>query len=190
MSSRRQRGCGGTVSPARDEIVRQELIALLPRLRRFALVLTKSAADADDLVQATCERAIARVESWVWGTALDRWLFKIAHNLHRNQRRDTVNRERLLQEHAADPDLFAAGPTDAELWTVLQEVRRTVLRLPDEQRAVLILVAVEGLAYRDVAEILGVPIGTVTSRLARARDTMRSAFAVPATTASGLETAP
>ena len=65
------------MSPARDEMLRQELIALLPRLHRFALVLTKSAVDADDLVQATCERAISRLDTWIWGTALDRWLFKI-----------------------------------------------------------------------------------------------------------------
>lgn len=163
---------------AQDELVRQELIALLPRLRRFALVLTKSPADADDLVQATCERAIARLESWVWGTALDRWLFKIAHNLHRNQLRDDANRSRLLQEHAVNPRLQPIGTAEVELWAVLQEARRAVMRLPDEQRAVLVLVAVEGLAYRDVADILGVPIGTVTSRLARARTALRSAFLV------------
>ena len=178
------------MTAARDEVVRQEMIALLPRLRRFALVLTRSAADADDLVQATCERAIARLDGWVWGTALDRWLFKIAHNLHRNQLRDDANRSRLLQEHAADPNLFPAGAADAELWTMLHEVRRALLRLPDEQRAVLVLVAIEGLAYRDVAEVLGVPIGTVTSRLARARDAMRSAFATAETKTPGLEAAP
>ena len=169
---------------ARDELVRQELIALLPRLRRFALVLTRSAADADDLVQATCERAIARLDGWAWGTSLDRWLFKIAHNLHRNQRRDDANRSRLLQAHAADLDLFPAEAAEAELRAVLQEVRRAVMRLPDEQRSVLVLVAVEGLAYRDVAEILGVPIGTVTSRLARARESLRAAFVATETRAS------
>ena len=178
------------VSPARDEMLRQELIALLPRLHRFALVLTKSAADADDLVQATCERAISRLDTWIWGTALDRWLFKIAHNLYRNQRRDTANRTRLLREHVADPDLFAGAPADAELWTTLQEVRRAVLLLPDEQREVLLLVAVEGMAYRDAAEILQVPIGTITSRLARARDTVRAAFAPIPNITAGIETAP
>ena len=73
---------------------------------------------------------------------------------------------------------------------MLQEVRRALLRLPEEQRAVLVLVAIEGLAYRDVAEVLGVPIGTVTSRLARAREAMRSAFAAAETKMPGLETAP
>jgi RNA polymerase sigma-70 factor, ECF subfamily len=140
------------------------------------MILTRSPVDADDLVQATLERAIARLDSWVWGTALDRWLFKIAHNLHGNQRRDDANRRRLLQEHAADPHLLPAGAAEAELWALLQEVRRAVMRLPDEQRAVLVLVAVEGLAYRNAADILGVPIGTVTSRLARAREALRSVF--------------
>ena len=172
-------------------MLRQELIALLPRLHRFALVLTKSAVDADDLVQATCERAISRLDTWIWGTALDRWLFKIAHNLHRNQRRDNANRPRLLQRACGRPrSVRRPRPADAELWTALQEVRRAVLRLPDEQREVLMLVAVEGMAYREAAEILEVPIGTVTSRLARARDAVRAAFAPIPNITAGIETAP
>lgn len=178
------------VSSARDEMLRRELIALLPRLHRFALVLTKSPSDADDLVQATCERAILRLDTWIWGTALDRWLFKIAHNLHRNQRRDAANRSRLLLEHAAVPDQSVGAAIDAELWTTLQEVRRMVLLLPEEQREVLLLVAVEGLAYRDVADILQIPIGTVTSRLARARDAIRTAFASAPSVPSGIENVP
>jgi len=165
------------VSPARDELIRQQMVALLPQLRRFALVLTRSAADADDLVQATCERAIARLDSWVNGTALDRWLFKIAHNLHLNQRRDAANRLRLLEERGEELTALPDGAEDAENWTMLQEVRRLVLLLPEEQRGALMLVAVEGLSYREAADILEVPIGTVTSRLARARDALRAVLA-------------
>jgi RNA polymerase sigma-70 factor (ECF subfamily) len=178
------------VSPAQDEMLRRELIALLPRLYRFALVLTKSPADADDLVQATCERAILRLDTWIWGTALDRWLFKIAHNLYRNQRRDAANRSRLLQEHATIPDQSVGGSVDAELWITLQEVRRMVMLLPEEQREVLLLVTVEGLAYRDVADILQIPIGTVTSRLARARDAIRTAFATAPSLPPSVESVP
>jgi RNA polymerase sigma-70 factor (ECF subfamily) len=162
------------------------MIGLLPRLRRFALVLTRSAADADDLVQATCERAIARLDGWADGTALDRWLFKIAHNLHLNQRRDAANRLRLLEEHGLDlalPD----GADDAETWTTLQEVRRAVLELPEEQRGALVLVAVDGLSYREAAEVLNVPVGTVTSRLARAREALRDLFAPAPGAATTLE---
>ncbi len=178
------------MSPAQDEMLCQELIALLPRLHRFALVLTKSHADADDLVQATCERAITHLDTWIWGTALDRWLFKIAHNLYRNQRRDTANRSRLLEEHVAARDFAIGASLDGELWTTVQEVRRMVLSLPDEQREVLVLVTIEGLAYRDVAEILQIPIGTVTSRLARARDAIRAVFAPAPTAVPGVESVP
>jgi RNA polymerase sigma-70 factor (ECF subfamily) len=168
---------GEIVPPARDELIRQQMVALLPRLRRFALTLTRSAADAEDLVQATCERAIARLDTWIDGTALDRWLFKIAHNLHLNQRRDAANRLRLLEAHGEELAALPPGAADAENWTMLQEVRRLVLLLPEEQRSTLMLVAVEGLSYREAADILDVPIGTVTSRLARARDALRAAFA-------------
>lgn len=165
------------MSPAQDEMIRQQMVALLPRLERFALMLTGSAADADDLVQATVERALARLDQWVWGTSLASWLFAIAHNLHRNQRRDVANRLRLLEEHGQGLETMADGAAQAEGWAHLQEVRREVLRLPEEQRAVLVLVALEGLSYREAAELLEVPVGTVTSRLARARDALRAALA-------------
>ena len=94
---------------AGDELVRAQMIAVLPRLHRFALLLTGSRADADDLVQATCERAITRLDGWVRGTSLDRWLFKIAHNLHRNHRRDQANRLRLVTEHGQTQELLDDG---------------------------------------------------------------------------------
>jgi RNA polymerase sigma-70 factor (ECF subfamily) len=158
-------------------MLRREMVALLPRLQRFALMLTGTAADADDLAQATVERAIARLDQWVWGTSLQSWVFAIAHNLHRNQRRDTANRLRLLEEHGQSVDSMADGAAQAEAWTALQEVRRRVLQLPEEQRTVLLLVAVEGLSYREAADLLEVPIGTVTSRLARAREGLRAMLA-------------
>ena len=109
------------------------------------MVLTGSRADADDLVQATCERAITRLDGWVRGTALDRWLFKIAHNLHRNQRRDQANRLRLASEHGQTLEFLEDGARRAETWTELQEVRVKLQALPGEQRTVLTLVAIEGL---------------------------------------------
>ena len=92
-----------------EEAVRGQIVALLPRLRRFALVLTRSRADADDLVQATCERAIGRLDLWTRGTTFDRWLLKIAHNLHRNQRRDQANRLRLVQQHGETQEWASDG---------------------------------------------------------------------------------
>ena len=162
---------------AGDELVRAQMIAVLPRLHRFALLLTGSRADADDLVQATCERAITRLDGWVRGTSLDRWLFKIAHNLHRNHRRDQANRLRLVTEHGQTQEFLDDGARRAEAWTELQEVRVKVQALPEEQRIVLTLVAIEGFSYQEVADLLEVPVGTVTSRLARARDALRAAFA-------------
>lgn len=178
---------GGTVSAARDEVIQQQMAALLPRLRRFALMLTGSSADADDLTQATVERAIVRLDQWAWGTSLQSWVFAIAHNLHRNQRRDAANRLRLLEEHGLGLDVAIDGAAQAEARTALHEVRRLVLRLPEEQRTVLHLVAVEGLSYREAAELLGVPVGTVTSRLARAREGLRMGLAGPAGAAASLE---
>jgi RNA polymerase sigma-70 factor (ECF subfamily) len=160
-----------------DEEILAEMVTLLPRLRRFALLLTGSAADADDLIQATCERAITRLGAWTPGTSLDRWLFKIAHNLHRNQRRDSANRLRLVQEHGATQEFLEDGAGQAEARTELGEIRTRVLALPEEQRTVLTLIAIEGLSYQETASLLEVPIGTVTSRLARAREALRAATA-------------
>jgi RNA polymerase sigma-70 factor, ECF subfamily len=152
------------------------MVALLPRLRRFALMLTGSRADADDLVQATCERAILRRDAWLAGSALDRWLFKIAHNLHRNQRRDHANRLRLVQAHGETQPWATDGAGHAESGAMLREVRERILGLPEEQRAALTLVAIEGLSYQEAADLLEVPIGTVTSRLGRAREALRAAL--------------
>jgi RNA polymerase sigma-70 factor (ECF subfamily) len=159
-----------------------EMTALLPRLRRFALMLTGSAADADDLVQATIERGIGRLDQWVRGTSLKSWLFAVAHNLHKNQRRDAANRLRLLEAHGREVDAVAEGVREraAEAAVMLADVRRLVLDLPADQRAVLSLVAIEGLSYREAADLLDLPVGTVTSRLARAREALRAALAAPA----------
>jgi RNA polymerase sigma-70 factor (ECF subfamily) len=179
----------GTLTPE-DEGVRAQMVALLPRLQRFALMLTGTRADADDLVQATCERAIARLDSWARGTALDRWMFKVAHNLHRNQRRDRVNRLRLVEDHGRTQEFLEDGAGRAEAWTALQEVRRKMLALPEEQRAALVLIAIEGLSYQEAADLLEVPVGTVTSRLARAREALRGALAdAPPVGTRKLETA-
>ncbi len=160
-----------------DDEIRTQMVALLPRLMRFALLLTGSRSDADDLVQATCERAISRLDAWTRGTALDCWMFKIAHNLYRNQRRDQSNRLRLVEQHGATQEFLEDGARRAEARTELQEIRTRVLALPAEQRAVLTLVAIEGFSYQETANLLDVPVGTVTSRLARAREALRAAVA-------------
>ena len=163
-----------------DEALRRDLIAFLPRLRRFALGLTGSRAEGDDLVQATCERAIRYSDRWVPGTRLDAWLFRIARNLFLNDRRDNRRRGPHLpiDEHA-DSHVFD-GERAAVSGIALEAVTAGLQHLPEEQRSALLLIAVEGLGYREAAEVLGVPIGTVTSRLARARITLRTQLDEPA----------
>jgi RNA polymerase sigma-70 factor (ECF subfamily) len=141
------------------------MVALLPRLRRFARSLAASAEAADDLVQAACERALRAIDSWQPGTRLDSWMFRIIRNLWI----DDLRRKRFAGEvlPAAVVGENGRRTTDARL--ELAEVRATIATLPAQQREVLVLVCVEDLSYRETASILGVPIGTVMSRLSRAR---------------------
>jgi RNA polymerase sigma-70 factor (ECF subfamily) len=152
-----------------EDAVLTEMVALLPRLRRFACGLTGSLADADDLVQGACLKALDRIEQWRPGTRLDSWMFRILQNLWIDQLR-----ERRGREVAMDPDDLAGravgdAARENEARIALGEVRREVAKLPPEQRAVLMLVSVDGVSYKEAAEILEIPIGTVMSRLARAR---------------------
>jgi RNA polymerase sigma-70 factor (ECF subfamily) len=146
------------------------MVSLLPRLRRFAYGLTGSLDDGDDLTQAACEKALRSLDQFTPGTRLDSWMYRIAQNLWIDRRRSQqAQREQSVDpadmEHLAIAD--AAREMDRRL--DLADVRRKVTLLPEDQRAVLLLVSVEGFGYRQAAEILEIPIGTVMSRLARAR---------------------
>lgn len=156
-----------------DPRTQQELIALLPRLRRFARGLTGNAAEADDLVQGACERAIRSIDQWAPGTRLDSWMFRITQTTWI----DTVRSRRSYDDAKATiafEDRSEAGPdSEAEDRMTLKEVQRAVARLPEEQRSVLMLVCVEGLSYKEASDAIGVPAGTVMSRLARARKALR-----------------
>lgn len=154
-----------------DKRTKAEMIALLPRLRRFARGLTGSEEEADDLVQAACERAIQRIGQWQPGTRLDSWMFRIMQNLWI----DAIRVGKLRGSHLSlvDPEGQKAPGMDGEQATMnrltLEAVRRGVQRLPPDQRSVLLLVCVEGCSYKETAETLGIPVGTVMSRLSRAR---------------------
>ncbi len=156
-----------------DRIIRSELVALLPTLTRFALALTGSRPDADDLVQETCERAIRHIDRWQIGTRLDSWLFRIAQNLHRNQRRKNANAQRIQAMMNVTQSDFHDGAKSAEHRSMIMTVGQHLLTLPKEQREVVMLVCVEGYSYDETATILNLPIGTVTSRLGRARLNLR-----------------
>lgn len=156
--------------------IAQHIVELLPRLRRFALALTRHQDDADDLVQAAVERALLRLGTWRPDTRLDSWLFKIMQNQWIDQVRA---RRTLAASEVLDTVDHIAGADGRHVTGVRQELQATleaVLRLPEEQRAVVGLVLVEGLAYREAAEILEVPIGTVMSRLSRARTALGEAL--------------
>lgn len=151
--------------------VRDQLRSHLARLWRYGLVLSSRRDVAEDLVQATCLRALEREDQFEPGTRLDRWLFSILHSIWLNE-----VRARQIRQGAGfvDPEasLVFDGAHHIETGLRAAEVVREVQRLPEAQRAVVFLVYVEGLAYREAADVLAVPIGTVMSRLAAARDTL------------------
>jgi RNA polymerase sigma-70 factor (ECF subfamily) len=156
---------------ASKDQLRGQMMVLLPRLRRFALALTARSAEADDLVQDTVERALRNLDRFTPETRMDSWLFRIAQNLW-------IDRLRAAKVRAATVNIDEAanvafdGVRAAEAHTLLSTTLRALGELPHEQREVVALVLIEGIAYREAAQILDVPIGTVTSRLARARATL------------------
>ena len=160
-----------------DAAFDRELVAVLPRLRRFAFGLAGSLDEADDLVQAACERALARRDQYEPGTRLVSWMYRIVQTTWIDQ----VRRQRTV---SVDPALLAEYPGgdavgEAESRLALAEVRQAIAVLSPEHRTVLLLVSVEGLAYREAAEILGLPIGTIMSRLARGRLALGRALEQP-----------
>ena len=159
------------MQPRRDENVERQIVALLPRLRRFAMSLTGNLTDADDLVQDTVERALKNIGRWEPGTRLDSWLYRIAQNRFIDGMRQRRQRK-LVPESETDRELSIDGTRTAEARLMLAQAVKAMQSLPDEQRVVASLVLVEGFGYQETADILNVPIGTVTSRLARAREAL------------------
>lgn len=146
--------------------------ALVPALRRFAWSLTRNADEADDLVQDCLEHALGAWHRRHADGNLRAWLFAILYNVHVSGRRRSARRARLLEQVAQFGEVATpVGGPDASVHCA--EVLDQLDALPEEQRAVLLLVGVEGLAYDEAAEVLGVPIGTVMSRLSRARERLR-----------------
>jgi RNA polymerase sigma-70 factor (ECF subfamily) len=143
----------------------------IPRLRRYARALTRASDRADDLVQDTLVRALTKGHLWQPGTDFRAWLFTIMHNQFVNTvRRDVREAARVDLEQISSTVAATTDPTTS--WQ-LRELDRALALLPDEQREVLLLVGLEGMAYESAAQILGVPIGTVRSRLSRGRETLR-----------------
>ncbi len=149
-----------------------QIVELIPRLRRYARALIGDRAAADDLVQDTLERAWTKLHLYQAGTNLRAWLFTVMHNVHVNRVRGRRPDEQ-LDEEMQEFVISAPAPD----YLVLRDLDRALARLPDEQREVLLLVVLEDMSYEQTAEALGVPIGTVMSRLSRAREKVRNLMA-------------
>ena len=148
-----------------------ELVILLPRLRRFARALTRNPHDADDLVQIALERALARAHQLRPDAALAGWVFGILRHAWIDELRARARTERLFAPEESGQNVGDAGQgAQAEMLSVQDAVGR----LPQEQRAAVALVLVEGLSYKEAAHVMDVPIGTLTSRLARAREALQA----------------
>lgn len=149
--------------------LRRDLTDLIPRLRRFARVLAGNVADADDVVQASLEKAMRNLDQWQPGTRLDRWMFTIARNVWIDECRRVSSRP----GHDDISELYDLAGDDGED-IVLRRSRDRAIRaavevLPEDQRVLVALVVMEGYAYREAADMLDLPIGTVMSRLSRAK---------------------
>jgi RNA polymerase sigma-70 factor, ECF subfamily len=146
----------------------------IPRLRRYARALTRDPNRADDLVQDTLVRALAKQHLWQPGTNLRAWLFTLMHNQYVNEAR------RVSREGAAvdidDLESSLVATTDPTASCQLRELEEAIARLPLEQREVILLIGLEGMRYDHAAAVLAVPVGTVRSRLSRARDALRRSF--------------
>jgi RNA polymerase sigma-70 factor (ECF subfamily) len=157
---------------AEEDYFSQEISKLIPRLRRYAIVLTRTKEDAEDLLQATLERAINKQHQWKDHTHLDRWAFTIMSSIWKNEIRSRITRQGNgitddvlnLVDHSTHKSL--------EGTFLLNQVFKEVMELSEGQREAILLVYVEGLKYQEAADILAIPTGTLMSRLARARITL------------------
>jgi len=151
--------------------LRDRIEAEIPRLRRYARALTRDIVAADDLVQDCLVRSLAKLHLWKEGTDLRAWLFTILHNQYVNQVRRAVREGAAVSVSENEPSLTNAADQGKRL--ELRDLDRALARLPEEQRTVILLVGLEGMRYEAVAEVIGVPVGTVRSRLSRGREALR-----------------
>jgi RNA polymerase sigma factor (sigma-70 family) len=147
-----------------------EIAALLPRLRRFARTITYRREDADDLVQLALERALNRSEQWEAGTRLDSWIFRIMKNAWIDEMRSRVRRDQLFAPEEAGEQV---GDRFAEAHQQRMAIQKAISLLSEDHRIVIGLVLVDGLPYKEAADVLEIPMGTLTSRLARAREALQ-----------------
>lgn len=149
-----------------------DLLALLPRLRRFAMTLSRNPADGDDLCQGAIERALRSRTQWQEGTRLDSWMYRIMRNLWIDEVRTRTRRDQIFAPEEQGMNVGDDGEQRVEMTAQLNDVDRAMAKLSPEQREAVALVLVEGFAYKEAAEILDIPMGTLTSRLVRGRQAL------------------
>jgi RNA polymerase sigma-70 factor, ECF subfamily len=154
----------------RLEQIRASLVAALPRLRRFARAIARDVHDADDLVQLSIERALLRYEQWRPESKFESWMFGVMRNAWIDEVRSRGRRSRLFADAAEGENV---GDDAGEAHIRLLAVQRALSSLPEDQRLAVALVLIEGLSYKEAADVLEIPIGTLTSRLARGRDALQ-----------------
>jgi len=153
-----------------------EIVVLLPRLRRMARVLARNPADADDLVQVAVERALERRSQWAPGTRLDGWVFRIMKNAWIDETRSRTRKGRVFAPEAEGDRVADDRIASMETRLEASAMERALAALPEEQRLPIALVLIEGLSYKEAAEVLEIPMGTVTSRLVRGRMALMAQF--------------
>jgi RNA polymerase sigma-70 factor (ECF subfamily) len=163
-------------TPGAPENVHEQIVALLPRLRRFARNLARNPHDADDVVQIALERALLKLDQWRRDARLDSWLFKIVRNAWIDELRFRGRHDRMFLAAEAGENV---GDATLDREADLMSVQSAMAKLPEDQRTAVSLVLVEGLSYKEAADVLDIPIGTLTSRLARGREALQ-AMLVPA----------
>lgn len=162
--------------PPGAETMQAAIVAALPRLRRFCHALAANSADGDDLMQSTVERALDRADQFQAGTRVDSWMYRIAQNLHIDAARSSRRRGTAVPVEEAFTLTGDDGRTVVEARSDLAAVVAALAAVPLDLRAAFVLVVVEGLSYREAAEVLDVPVGTIMSRIARARGRLEQAL--------------
>ena len=158
-------------STASDEI-RAEMVKLLPRLQRFSYALCGNMDSGNDLAQEACLRALSRIDQWQPGTRLDSWMFRITHNIWRDRGRAAKVRGNMIDISDAHNLSEVDGRQVVEGRETLALVMKGIEQLPDDQKILIALICIDGLSYKEAAKIVEVPIGTIMSRLARARKSL------------------
>jgi RNA polymerase sigma-70 factor, ECF subfamily len=151
--------------------IHAEIVLLLPRLRRFARNLVRNPHDADDVVQVAVERALLRSDQWRSDARLDSWMFKIVRNAWIDEVRSRGRRDKVFLGEEAGENV-GIDPIEGEI--AIMSIQTAMAKLPEEQRTAISLVLIEGLPYKEAADVLEVPIGTLTSRLARGREALQA----------------